>query len=86
MLRRRRIRIAGSQISPSQHCNHDLDELMVYHDSNIVADFRLILCNVQTSNELCERVPKGYLGDFANMRSSELTSGANCGKRKKRIT
>ena len=84
MLGRQRIRIAGNQISPFQHYDHGLDESIVYHDSDIITDFRLVLCNVQTSNELCESVPKGYLGDFADMRSSELTSGANCRKREKR--
>jgi hypothetical protein len=33
--------------------------MIAYHYSNIVADFRFVLCDIQMSNELNEGTPKG---------------------------
>ena len=86
MLGRERIRIAGSQVMPFQRYNFGLGGPTAYHDSDIVTDVRLALCNIQTSNELHESVSKGQLVDSARCaKSSELTSGVNCEKKRGRL-
>lgn len=60
MLERQRITIAGGQTTHfSDIIITGLDEPIAYHDSDIVTDFCIALCNVQTSNELHENTSKG---------------------------
>jgi len=58
--------LEGSQIALVRSYNHQRDKLISYHDSDIVTDFRFVLCDIQMSNELNESTPKGYIVDFTN--------------------
>ena len=75
----RRIRIAGSRITTFQDYDRGPGEPVAYDNSDVVTDFRLVLCDIQASNELHGSTPNGQLSNpFAKF--SELTSGANYGK------
>ena len=54
-----RIRNAGNKIAPIQRYDHQRDEPVAYHYSNIITDLRFVLCDTQMSNELDESTPKG---------------------------
>ena len=83
MLRWQKTRIARNQTAFFQHCDHGPNKPMGYHDSNIITDFRLAFCNIQTSNEL-HKSPQGLTCRFRKYAGlSELTSGANYEKRGK---
>jgi len=75
------MRIAGSQITTFQDYNRGPNESTAYDNSNIVTDLRLILRDIQTSDELHESVPNnGQLADAILCKLSEPTSGENCEK------
>jgi hypothetical protein len=74
--------LLGVKTTPFQLHSHRPNVSIAYYNPNIVADFRIVLRNIQASNELDGGDPIVNSSILQTRMLSELTSGANYGRKK----